>query len=792
MHGPSSLDRKLLRDLWHFRGQVVAIAVVIGAGVGMYVMAKGMLDSLYETRAAYYERYRFADLFAPAKRAPESLLATIHALPGVKAAASRVRAGVLLDVPGMAAPVTGLLLSAPERRGARINDVHLLRGRLPDPRQPEEVTVVEGFASAHQLALGDRISAVINGRKRSLTVVGHALAPEFIYALPPGDLVPDDKRFGVLWMGRKALAQAYELDGAFNEVVLLISRGANQTTVIEAVDRLLEPYGGTGAYGRDRQMSDQFLSNEMKQLDTMSKILPPVFLLVAAFLLNVVTSRLIETEREQIGLLKAFGYADGRVAQHYLKFAAAIVLLGLLIGGVLGAWLGRGIAALYMQYFKFPFLLFRATPDIYAQAVLVSLAAGSLGTISSVRKAARLSPAVAMQPLAPPDYSHTAGGRKQKLLRRWLDQPSRMILRHIRRWPSRAALTVLGIGLAMGLMIGTSFSIDAMNYMIDVSFNRIDRQDMTVSFVEPRGPAALDAVTQLPGVMAAEPFRVVSARLVNGWLSRRDSIIGLLDGSDLSRTVDAGLRPVRLPAHGLVLSDKLAELLQLRVGEKLRVEVLDGKRPVREVEVSKVVTSFMGTPAYMRLDALNRLLGEGPRLNGAYLAVDESKMAALYRQLKNTPAVAGVSMQNAAQQAFDQAMDESLGTFTFFNALFAALICVGVVYNAARVSLSERARELASLRVLGFTRGEVSFILLGETGVLVAMALPLGALLGYALAATLAASLDTELFRIPLVIAPATFGFAALVVTGAAIASGLLVRRRIDRLDLVAVLKTRD
>ncbi|WP_237056901.1 ABC transporter permease [Microbulbifer sediminum] len=784
------LNRKLLRDLWAIKGQALAIAVVIGCGVGMYLMSRGMLLSLAETRAAYYERYRFADVIAPVKRAPEALLEEISALPGVRRAETRIRAGVILDVEGSSAPITGEIQSLPVIPTPHINDIVLRRGRYPDPQHEEEVLALDAFTEAHELGPGDHIYAILNGTRKRLTISGIVLSPEYIYAISPGEIVPDKKRFGVLWMNRDALANAFDLDGAFNEAVLLTSASSSEDALIERLDSLLKRYGATGAYGRDQQISDQFLTNEIKQLETIGRILPPIFLLVATFLLNVVVGRLIDTEREQIGLLKAFGYTDRAVATHYLKMIGVIVVVGILIGVALGTWLGRGLANMYQDFFKFPFLLFRAPLQVYLVAIGISLLVAVAGTFSSVRRVMRLHPAVAMIPPPPPDYSRSA--RWIEHLSGWIDQPTRMVLRHLYRWPRRAAMALLGIAMSMGLLIGASFSMDAMMYMVDISFNVIDRQDVTVNFFDPRNDRAIYDVLHAPGVITAEPFRAIPVVLRNGPRMRRESIVGLSPGAELSRVVNTNLQPVPLPPQGIVLSDKLAQLLQVGPGELLRVEVRTGRRPELDIPVSGVVKTYMGTAAYMDLDHLNELLREDTAINGTYLLVDPQKTDALYRELKNTPLVAGVSLQEEAQNAFYETLQDSLGTFVFFNTLFAGLIAVGVVYNNARISLSERGRELASLRVLGLTRGEISYILLAELAFLTLLALPLGAMLGYLLAATLVKSFDTELFRIPLVISPSTYGYAALVVLLAAIGSGLLVRRRIDTLDLVAVLKTRE
>lgn len=784
------LDRKLLRDLRRIWLQAVAIALVIGSGVAMYVMSLGTVGSLEETRAAYYERYRFADVFATVKRAPERLATRIAAIPDVARAETRIIAYVTLDLAGLAEPARGLLVSVPDHHAPLLNALHLRRGRGIEPGRTDEVVLNEPFAEAHGLDPGDYLSAIVNGRKRRLRVVGVALAPEYIYSLGPGTIMPDNKRFGVMWIGRDALAAAYDLDGAFNAVSLTLLRGASEADVIDRLDRLLEPYGGVGAYGRKDQVSHWYISNELVQLRSMANVLPPIFLGVAAFLLHIVVSRLVATEREQIGLLKAFGYSGRAIAWHYSKLVLAIVALGICFGFAGGVWLGRGLTELYTEFFRFPFLYYRPDPAVFAIAALVSFGVGWIATLGAVRRAAALPPAVAMQPAPPPVYRKTLLERLG-LFRR-LSQPTRMIARHILRNPARAGLTTLGIAMSATVLVGSMSMTDMIELIVDVQFNRIQRQDVTVSLADGGPMRVVRDFENLPGVQRAEPVRWVSIRLRNGHLSRRTNLVGLAPDNDLNLLLDAGLRPIPVPPEGLVLSRKLAEILDVGAGERLWVEAMEGRRPARAIPVVAVVEEYLGASAYMDLAALNRFMDDGAAVSAAYLMIDSRDEAALYQALKETPAVAGVAVEAAALQSFRDTLAENMLLMTTFNVMFAGLIAFGVVYNSARISLSERGRELASLRVLGFTRFEVSWILLGEFAILTIAALPPGFLIGYGLAWLMTVGLENELFRFPLVVERATYGYAGLVVLASALFTGLLVRRRIDRLDLVAVLKTRE
>lgn len=786
-----ALDRKLVRDLWHIKGQALAIALVVGCGVAVYVMSLGTLGSLEETRTAYYERYRFGEVFARLKRAPEGLSERIAAIPGVRAAETRIVQEVTLDIAGMDEPAMARLVSLPEGHRPALNDISLVRGRYLSPGRPNEVLIAESLADAHGLGPGDSLRATINGHRRRLDIVGVALSPEYVYTIGPGVLVPDDRRFGIIWMGRKSLAAAFDLDGAFNDVSLSLMRGASVQQVVDDVDRLLAAFGGVGAYGRADQLSHSFLDSELQQLRSIGAIIPPIFLGVAAFLLNIVFARLIRTEREQIGLLKATGYSHWTVGAHYMKFALAIVLVGVVFGLGTGMWLGRAVTRLYAEFYRFPVLTYLDNAQVLATAALIAIVAAILAIAGAVGRAVRLPPAAAMQP-APPPMFRRLGWPFARRASALITQPTRMVLRHIVRWPLRAALTTFGISLAVAILVASLSTFDAVDRMMVVFFDYAQRQDATVTFVDPQPRRILWEVERLPGVRAGEPFRGVAARLRLGPRTERVVISGIERGATLRRILDAGLDPVAPPESGLILSSKLAELLEAGRGDRLTVEILEGRRPVREVTVAAVVDELIGIPAYMELEELNRLLREGPMISGVYLLIDGQRAQALYRHLKDAPAVAGVSLQKVARQTFEATMAETLYVMTGFYVLFGSLIAIGVVYNSARIGLSERSRELASLRVLGFTRFEVSYILLGELGILTTVALPLGAALGRGLTWVILDKMDSKLFRVPLTIDAQTYGIAMAIVLVAAVASGLLVRRRLDALDLVEVLKSRE
>ncbi|MFM9847966.1 MAG: ABC transporter permease [Hyphomicrobiaceae bacterium] len=784
----SVLDRKLLRDLRRMWAQALAIALVIASGVATYVLADGAYQSLEATRSAYYERYRFADVFCDVRRAPKAALDQIAGIDGVAAVEARITHLALMDVEGLAEPASAMAVSLPDSGEPGVNLLHLREGRLPERGRADEVTINEGFAKAHDMRVGGTITVLLNGKKRVVKVVGVALSPEFIYALGPGDLMPDDRRFAVLWMSEKALAGLFDLDGAFNSVTLKLLPGASQTHVIKTLDDLLGRYGGTAAYGRADQLSHAFLDAELRQLNALRRVMPPIFLLVSAFLLNMTLSRMIALEREQIGLLKALGYPTATIAGHYLKVILAITAVGVMIGFIAGAWLGEGLTRLYGEFFHFPFLLFRHDPQTYAFAALVSVLAAGAGAAKAVREILVLAPAVAMQAPAPTRYRQFFTGGAHLAV---MSQLTIMALRHMVRRPFRAIATSFGIAMAVGLLITALLSFDSVEQMIEVAFFKTDRQQATVAFTDHKDPRALQSVAHLPGVLRAEAYRSVSVRLRHEQRARQLSIVGRSSDMDLSRILDCDHRPIPLPPHGLVINSHVAKLLKVGKGDMLDLEILDGRRGSRRVVVAEIANSYFGLTAFMDLEALNRLMYDA-QLTGVHISYDSLDETRLFSAIKSTPGIGSIALQPQALRRFRETIAQNINYSVTIYVALAVIIAFGVAYNSARIQFSEHARELASLRVLGFSRSEVSRVLLTEFVLLTLIAIPLGWAIGYGFGWLLIQAFSSDLYRVPFAIERATYAKASLVVLAATAASALLVRRRINRLDLIAVLKTRD
>lgn len=786
----SVLTRKLLRETRRLLGQIATIALVLAGGITCFISLRGTYLSLEDARARYYEDRRFADVFARAERAPESLAARIEMLPSVEIVDTRIAEDVMLPLEGMRRPAYGRLVSVPHGREPGTNALHLRRGRLPE-RGRDEAVVLESFAIAHGIGPGAVLPVVINGKLRDVRVVGVALSPEFVFAIRPGALADDPKRYAVLWMDRSVLAAAFQLEGAFNELTLRLQPGASEAPVRAAIDRILAPYGGTGAVGRDGQISHRVLEQELSQLAALAGMVPIVFLAVAAFLINMVLGRLIRLQRPEIATLKAVGYTNGEIGRHYLGLVTVVLLPGGMVGVACGVWLGRVVLGLYTQAFRFPVLEFQLSGSLVASALGASTVAAVLGALGAVRNAVKLPPAEAMRPPAPARYRR---GLLERLRLGALFGPSgMMVLREIQRRPLRTLLSSLGIAGAVALIILGRFGWDSVTAYFEGTFRREQRHDLAVAFGKPAAPRVVGQLARMPGVVTAEGIRAVPVRVRHEHRSRDSVLMGLPEHATLRRLITrGGGYEVTVPEDGVLVTRTLGELLGLKVGDRPALEVREGERRTLRPVIVGFIDESIGLQVYGRADLVASLQGDEGAISSAVLKVDRENMADIEAALRRSPHVIDVSDAKADMERLFDMNASIINVWTFISILLASSVVFGVVYNNARISLAARARDLASLRVLGFSRREISSILLWGLAIEVLIAVPLGLWFGRYWSQQFMATVDQETFRWQVVIAPRTYALAVAVTALGAAASALLVRRKLDHLDLVSVLKARE
>lgn len=785
-----ALNLKLLRDLRLMWSQAFTIALVVASGIAGFITSFSAYDSLVWSRDRYYADARFADVFATLKRAPLSLSNRLQSIQGAAQVQTSLSHIAPISIPMVADPMVGRLIGLEASYPQQLNQVQLTQGRMPQAHQGGtlEAIVSQGFAQARQLLPGDHINVLMNGKREQLLIVGLALSPEYIFAGLAGS--PDQRGFGVFWLDRQSLAAAYNMQGAFNQVAIRLAPDATEGAVIDQLNRLLEPYGGSNAHGRDLQMSHIILSSEIKEQRVLGTVLPSIFLAVAAFLLHVVLSRQITTQREQIAALKALGYDNTSIGLHYLQWVMVIVCSGLVIGVALGTILGHWFVGIYADVFRFPDLAYRLDPALLLAAIGVSLVSALLATVGAIRSTVKLAPAEAMRPPAPGVYRPLPFESWAK--HHWLSPATRMVLRTMQRSPMRTSLTIFGIASAMAIVISGAFWRDTIAMLLNTQFNYVLRGDISIALTESRPNNVLYALAKLPHIKAVEGARSAPVRLVKENHHWRGNLQGKPLQPELHRIVDSELQIFLPPQDGLLITDRLANKLHAKVGDMLIVEFQEGQRHSITLPVAGTISEMMGMNAYIDKSALNKLLREGNVVNQITLSIDRGEDSDVLNELKNIPQITLAISKTLMQRNIEEVTARNVLVFSAILTAFASMIAVGVVYNHARIALAERAWELASLRVLGFTRAEVSALLLGEMALNILLALPLGMLLGYQLSAGIVNLIKTDEFLMPFVIQPATYAFAALCVIAAGAGSALIVRRHIDKLDLVGVLKTRE
>jgi putative ABC transport system permease protein len=782
-----TLNRKLWRDLSNLKGQVAAIAVVMAAGVMTLILSVTSLDAIRLSQERYYSDYQFSDLFASVARAPDAVSEGLQEIEGINLIQTRIVAPVRLEVPGYGDPVRGQMISIPDGRQPILNRLHLRAGSLPETGRSDQVLISEPFAQAHGLRPGDALRVIIRGRYESLTISGVAMSPEYVYQVAPTDILPDYERYAIMWMNRRALGSAFGMDGAFNSVVASVQSGADRRDVIDRLDRVLMPYGGIGAHDRDSQFSHRMVSDEIAQLKVNAVVLPSVFLGVSAFLLSVLIGRIIGTQRQQIAVIKAFGYRNSEIAVHYVLLTALIVAVGVALGVIMGALASNAMAGVYAEYFRFPETVTRIQTRVVALAILVSAVAAGAGTYRAVAGVVALAPADAMRPPAPAQFRK--GWFDRTRAGRWLAQTTRIILRNLSRNRFKSTLTISGIALSGALLLVGSYQFSAVGNMIDTQYRLVLKMDVHVTFVEATSARVLNEIRALPGVQYVEGYRSVPVHIRHGAIEESTAILGLPEQPALRGLIDSDHSSIELGDDGLFMTNYLADQLRLMVGDTVEIEVLEGRRRRMDIPLAGVVDEPLGVSAYMRVAALNRLMGEGPAYSGAWLMTDPEQRRKLHEHLGAAPRVAGIGLVSEAETGLREYMDDTVLLMMAILLVLAGSITFALVYNNARIAFAERSRELATLRVLGFSRGEVGWILMGEIGLLTLVSIPVGWLLGTGICWLLSLALSVDTFRIPFLITHQTYAFSAAGVLVASLLSGLLIFRQLRRLDMVTALK---
>lgn len=791
----SILNRKLLRDLSAARGLLIAIISIMMLGTGLLV---GMQSTFYNMQAAkdrYYRECRMADFWIDLKKAPLAELDVLHDIPGIRNWQDRIQFPVTVDVQLRVRPLNGMVISMPDLRQPVTNDIVLIRGDYFSDRGEPEVIINDKFAEANRLYPGQKLHLLLNNRREEFLIVGTAISAEFTYLIGPGSLTPDPENFGVFYLPRRQMEELFDFEGAANQVVGHFTPGmeGDRQAVLDLVERRLESSGFISATLLKDFTSNYFVSNEINQLSNMATVLPAMFLVVAALILNVLMTRLARQQRTTIGTLKAIGYSDATIFWHFLKFGAVVGLVAGIFASGLGMLLTWGMLTQYQQFFQFPDL----RNDLFVQTHLigwsVSIVCAMLGSVYGARQMLLLQPAEAMRPEPP-----AKGGRVllERITLVW-DQLSpgwRVAIRSMIRHRSRTAIALFAGTVGAGILVSGLMMMEATEYFIRDEFERRNRSDIELTFKDALDRQAWYDLSHLPGVDLVEPQFNLACDFVNGPYKRQGAINGILGDAQLTVPTDKQNRRISIPSVGLVMERRLADHLHISVGDMLEVRPKSGRREPLHVPLAAISDSQFGLSVYSDMQYLCRIRGESFAMSGAQLKINQTEHAQreLYLSLKQMPAMEAISSRLELIKNMRETIIQNQNISIAIIVVFAGTIFFGNVLNASLVNLSERQREVATMGAMGYTRWEIGMLFLRESLVINSVGAVLGLPVGYFLIHLMVQMIDQDLVRFPVVTAPWIWISVVVTALSFTLLAHAVVQWQIHRMNWLDSLKVRE
>lgn len=784
------LHKKLVRDLWQSRGQFISVLIVVIIGVMFYSGINATFRNLTRASEKYYQDYRLGDLWVNVLKAPENMEDKIEAHPAVKKVTGRVVQDVKLDISGENAMIR--LITLPDIKKDVVNDIVIKAGRYFSDADSNQCLVEEEFYKAHGLKPGDTISPVINGTEVKLKVLGSVKSPEYVYTLKDGsELMPDNRRFGVVYI-KKSFGQAVlGYQGSVNSLTLLLKEGMDVEKVKEDMKKACKEYGVIDTVTKENQISNKMLSEEIKGLKSTGGAFPVVFFTVAAVIIYITMGRMVENQRTQIGVLKAFGFSDWKILLHYLSYSAFIAILGSIIGSVLGVFLGKGFTALENMYFNLPQAEMMMYPELVIPASLLTLLFCLLAGYNSCKKVFRIMPSEAMRSKAP-----VKGKRilfeKIPVLWKNISYQWKMILRNVIRYKRRAFLTSIGIVFATAIIVvalGMKASID---FLIDQQYTQIQNYDIKVGFSKFISLEELSPIKSMTHVSKLEPLVETGVEISNGWRKKEVGFTALVVQPEIYKVIDKKGDPQTLPDNGILMPEKLAKALGVQLNEPVNIKSFLPGKEKKEMQVKGIIAQYLGTSAYGSIEGFNTLAGEGRIANAAVIKLDGGAYEKqVVNELKKMPFVSSVqsksdSMNNLVKNM--AAMTSSVGVMI----LLAAVLSIAVIYNIATINIFERQRELATLKVLGFKDQEVRNLIFYENYLITLFGVLVGLPVGRWLGSTMMMAYETDAYTIPFATGQGTYLLTVVLTAGFTALANLTLAKKIRNLDMVEVLKSNE
>ena len=764
-----------------------ACIFLIMTGILMYTALSIAAAGLEASALSFYRVNRLADTYGYVQSMPVSYTDTLRKIPGIAAVQSRYVTELRAEVPGAADTITLKLIASDPADETPLNLLNI-EGRANTDKS--ELLVNPAFMQAHKLRAGDEILVISQGREFSMTVTGTAISPEYVYIVKnTSQMLPDEAGYGIAYITAEGMAMLTGHEGVANSIVLEREPGVTFDQVRTGLEDQLRPYGLKELYDKEDLMSYFFLELEMSSIAAMSTSLPMVFLFLAIVVLYLMLKRVIEQERTQIGTLKAFGYSNRRLIGHYLGYGMVTGITGGILGWVLGYLLSRVYLEMFLQFFMLPRLAGGFDPGGIVRALSLSAGSGLLGAYAGVRSIIRLHPAEAMRAESPRSFRFDIINYIG-IFRQFLSSRGNMSLRSISRNPVRSLFVVISIMFSFGIISLVGSFNGLIDKMIFAQLQDIQRYQVKLSLEQPlHYRQAVEEAWQLDSVSYAEGLLELPFRISSRHLHRDIVLTGVPDHSVLYHIADTNTGETYPPPTGsIILSNGLAGELQVRAGD--RIMLSSNLLPDdTELTVSAVIEQNMGSGSYTGLGFLSELTGHPEMANAIILNTDD--VGALKESVKSSSVITTIEDKEKTLSGYRAMMGMFTGVYAALE-LLGTLVAFAIIYNTATISLSERKREYATLRVLGLSVGEVAGIMNFEYAVLTVCGIVLGIPFTRLLNHAVNMMMDTDLFCMPSTLPVSAYLLGVSSCVLAIVFSGRSATGKIRRFDMVEVLKERE
>ncbi len=780
------LDTKLIRSIKNSKGQFISITIMIVLALTIYVSLSMVGDNLYSSIYHYYDITNFGDIFVEVSRIPQNAIDKLTSIEGVEMAQGRISVDVPLRVKDPSEKVNVRIVSIPDEE-IRINDLYTLDGEKLG-KNPRTTVVLQQFFDGRKMALGEIITPYIGGTEYSLEVIGVVGSPEYIYLMENEQaLLPAPDKFGVIYISEEFAQMVLGYQGSYNEVMIKIDEEQLNRidSIMDEIEDELDRYGVRRITKRDDQLSHSMMMQEVESLEAMSGAITFIFLMVAAVIINIMLSRMVKRDRTSIGVMKAIGYTNMDILIHYAKYSISMGLIGSFIGILLSIPLSKVFTDLYIMYMNVPVFGMKIYYEYFVYGILLTSIFCILSGFFGARSVLKINPSESMRPEAP-----KSGKRiwleKVKFIWNRITFSWKMVIRNIFRNKRRALFLVGGIALTYAISMVPIYMSTIFNTMFDLQYGQFQTMDYNIDFVVPMNKNVTLEVLQLIDSDHIEPKAEIPFELSRGWRKETTSVIALSSDTKFFNFKDENGLDFTIPERGIVLSQILAKLLDVQVGDEIVIKSYFPDKDDKAIKVVGIVEQYLGSNAYMDINQMYELLEEKDLVTGVLLNSNDDVVT----KLKDVKNIRQIQSLQDMRESLLEFMDMIIASMSIML-IFGGVLGFAIVYNVTTVSINERIMEFSSLRVLGFDKNQIYRLVTRENSLMTVFGILLGIPLGYGMCVGLSTAVSTEIYSIPIMITPGTYIISAIATIIFITIAQLATIRKIHNINFMEALKNR-